>query len=261
MNAVRSRLGRIALELVLPVVLVLSYQWFASSRKNPYYPTVGKIVSAFRSMWIGDGFREHIIPSLSNLFRGYVLGLVLGVGVGILLWRIPILRRALSPLFAFVLTLPPVALLPLFIIAFSLGSALQVGIILYAVFFGMAIITADSLRVVDSQLVDMAASFKVRGWRRLFQVMLPAAAPPILGAARATLGVSLLVMIVSELVGASRGIGVATLTAQQSFQYPQMWAGMVLLAVLGYLFNRLFSLIERPILKRVSVAEQLGMKP
>lgn len=65
-------------------------------------------------------------------------------------------------------------------------------------------------------------------------------------------------MIVSELVGVARGIGVATLTAQQSFEYPQMWAGMVLLAVLGYGLNRLFTLVERPLLKRVSVAEQLG---
>jgi ABC-type nitrate/sulfonate/bicarbonate transport system permease component len=254
----RRRVGLVALELAVPVALVAAYQWWAARGKNPYFPTVGRIASAFRKMWFGDGFRDDVLPSLSNLAKGYLGGLVLGIAAGVVLWRVPLLRRALSPVISFVLTLPPVALVPLFIVAFSIGTALQVGIILYAAFFAVAVTTADALRSVDHQLVDMAASFRVRGWRRLVHVMLPAAAPAILGVARSTLGVSLLVMIVSELVGASQGIGVATLTAQQSFQYPEMWAGMVLLAVLGYLLNRLFSLVERPILRRVSVAEQLG---
>jgi sulfonate transport system permease protein len=258
MSRVLQRFGRLGLELVLPAALIGGYQLWASRAKNLYFPTIGTIARAFKRMWWGDGFRDNIIPSLTNLAKGYLGGVILGLLAGIVLWRVPILRRALAPVISFVLTLPPVALIPLFIVAFSLGETLQVGIILYAVFFNIAVTTADAMRAVDPSLSDTAASFQIKGWRRLVQVMLPAATPTILGAARASLSIALLVMIVSELVGAARGIGVATLTAQQSFEYPQMWAGMVLLAVLGYGLNRLFTLIERPLLKRVSVAEQLG---
>ena len=209
-------------------------------------------------MWIGDGITEHIVPSLWNLARGYVAGVAGGVLAGIIVGRVPTLWRTFSPAISFVLTLPPVALLPLFIVAFGIGSALQVGIIVFAVFFTLLVNTAVALRDVDPTLHDMAAAFRIRGLRRLGTVLLPAAAPQILAASRSSLSVALLVMVVSELVGASRGIGAATLVAQQSFQYPEMWAGMVLLAFLGYTLNRLFTMCERPLLRRLGVATEAG---
>jgi ABC-type nitrate/sulfonate/bicarbonate transport system permease component len=160
------------------------------------------------------------------------------------------------PVIAFSLTLPPVALLPLFIVAFGIGPELQIGIIVFAVFFTIAVNTVVGLRSVDPTLHDMASSFRISGVRRLTNVLLPAAAPQILAAARSALSVALLVMVVSELVGASRGIGAATFVAQQSFQYPQMWAGMVLLAFLGYGLNRLFTVVERPLLRRLGVTAE-----
>jgi sulfonate transport system permease protein len=253
-----ARLRSIGFELVLPVVLIALYQWWASSTDNPYFPTIQEIASSFREMWIGDGITEHIVPSLWNLARGYVAGVVGGMACGILIGRVPALWRMFAPAISFVLTLPPVALLPLFIVAFGIGSALQVGIIVFAVFFTILVNTAVALRDVDPTLHDMAASFRISGVRRLCTVLLPAAAPQILAASRSSLSVALLVMVVSELVGASRGIGAATLVAQQSFQYADMWAGMVLLAILGYSLNRLFTTCERPLLRRLGVATESG---
>lgn len=253
-----TRLRRIGFELVLPVLLVLVYQWWASGADDPYFPPVQEIADAFREMWIGDGITDHIVPSLWNLARGYVGGVAAGVVGGVVIGLVPALWRAFAPAISFVLTLPPVALLPLFIVAFGIGSALQVGIIIFAVVFTVLVNTAVALRDVDPTLHDMAASFRIGGVRRLCTVLLPAAAPQILAASRSSLSVALLVMVVSELVGASRGIGAATLVAQQSFQYPEMWAGMVLLAILGYTLNRLFTICERPLLRRLGVAVEAG---
>ena len=252
------RVRRIAFELILPIALILIYQWWSSRAADPYFPTVPRIATAFKKMWIGDGITQHVVPSLWNLTRGYVLGVVGGLIAGIAVGLVPWLYQAFSPVIAFVLTLPPVALLPLFIVAFGIGSALQVGIIVFAVFFSIMVNTAVGLRSVDPVLRDMASSFRLPGWRRLTNVLLPAAAPQILAAARSSLSVALLVMVVSELVGASRGIGAATLVAQQSFQYPEMWAGMVLLAILGYVLNHLFGVIERPLLRRLGVSSDTG---
>jgi ABC-type nitrate/sulfonate/bicarbonate transport system permease component len=253
-----TRVRRIGFELVLPVVLIAVYQWWASGADDPYFPPIGEIAAAFREMWIGDGFTQHVLPSLWNLARGYVAGVAAGIVGGVVIGRVPALWQAFAPAISFVLTLPPVALLPLFIVAFGIGSALQVGIIIFAVVFTVLVNTAVALRDVDPTLHDMAASFRIGGVRRLCAVLLPAAAPQILAAARSSLSVALLVMVVSELVGASRGIGAATLVAQQSFEYPEMWAGMVLLAILGYSLNRLFTVCERPLLRRLGVAIESG---
>ncbi len=246
-----ARLKRMGIELVVPVLLLVGYQLWSSHHRSPYFPTIPKIAKAFQKMWIGEGFRRDIVPSLGNLAKGYLIGLLLGVLIGVALGRHQALRRALSPLIAFTLTLPPVALLPLFIVFFGISAALQVGIIIFAVFFTMVVNTADAMAATDPTLHDVASSFGIRGVRRLAQVILPATTPQVLAAARSSLSIALLIMVVSELVGASRGIGVATLTAQQSFQYSRMWAGMVLLAMLGYGLNFLFTLLEDPILERL----------
>lgn len=244
----------LALQLLAPVLLVVGYQRWAAQADDPYFPTVPEIVSAFREMWVGEGFTNHVVPSLWNLGRGYALGLALGIGCGLLIGLHDRLGRVVAPIVAFCLTLPAVAVLPMFIIVLGIGSSLQVGIIVFAVFFTVLVNTADGVRAMDPGLHDVARSFGIAGARRTLAIVLPAAGPQILAAARTSVSVSLLVMVVSELVGASRGIGAATLLAQQDFQYARMWAGMVLLAVLGYVLNALFAVVERPLLRRLGVA-------
>jgi ABC-type nitrate/sulfonate/bicarbonate transport system permease component len=243
-----QRTGRAAWSLILPVALVVGYQVWSSGAHNPYFPTIPTMLGAFRETWLGEGFTRDVVPSLANLVRGYLLGLVLGVLAGVALGRLGALRRAASPVVSFFLTLPAVALLPLFVLVLGIGTSLQVGVIAFAVFFYVLVTTADAVRTIEPVLLDVAASFHVRGWRRLLLVLLPSAVPQILSAARVTLSIAILVMVVSEMVGASRGIGAATLLAQQSFDYDQMWAGMLLLAVLGVGLNAAFSAGERRLL-------------
>jgi ABC-type nitrate/sulfonate/bicarbonate transport system permease component len=234
----------------LPLVLVGGYQLYALRGHNLYFPPLGEIASAFGQTWLGPGFTQDVLPSLVNLAVGYGLGVTLGVLCGIGLGSARVAFAMLSPVVSFVLTLPPVALLPLFVTALGVGPSMQVGVIVFGVFFVMLVTTANALRGVDPHVRDMATSFGIKGPRRLAGVLLPAMAAPLLGGLRASLSLAVLVMVVSELVGASHGIGAATLLAQQSFEYAQMWSGMVLLAALGIGLNAGFSALERPVLRR-----------
>ena len=123
-------------------------------------------------------------------------------------------------------------------------------LIAQAVFFQVMINTVDGLSGVDEGLLETSRVFRVKGWRKLLFVTLPAAAPQILGGARVALSISVLVTIVSELQGSIHGIGVVVLDAQDNFDYPVMWAGMVFMAILGIALNYLFGFLERPILRR-----------
>lgn len=236
--------------LLLPMILIAGYQIWSSSAGNPYFPNLQSMGTAFVETWTGSGFTSHVIPSLANLARGYIAGLLLGVLVGVALGRLVRVRRAVNPVVSFFLTIPAVALLPIFLIVLGVGPQLQVGVIVVAVFFYVLVTTADAIRDIEPMLLETADSFQIGGWRRLLLVLVPSAVPSILSAARVTLSLAVLVMVVSEMVGASRGIGAITLLAQQSFAYSQMWAGMLLLAVLGISLNAVFSLVERFILSR-----------
>lgn len=260
-SAVRStprRAWPVLWSLILPITIVVAYQWWSSHAHNPYFPTIPEMVESFAETWIGPGFVDNVVPSLFNLARGYVIGLALGVLGGVALGRTVWLRRAADPVIAFFLTLPTVALLPLFLIVFGIGTMLQISSIAIAVFFYVLVTTADAIRTIEPMLLDVSSSFRVRGWRRLVFVLVPSAVPQILSAARVTLSFAILVMVVSEMIGTSRGIGVVTLLAQQDFDYRQMWAGMLLLAILGVGLNAAFSAGERRLLTRAGYTATKG---
>lgn len=245
-----ERLAKIAWAAALPVTMVVAYQLWAASAGNSYFPTIDVVAKAFVETWAGEGFTRHVVPSISNLFRGYTFGLLLGVLAGVALGWLPRLAKAVNPLLSFTLTIPTVALLPMFLIVFGVGEQLQVGVIVFAVFFYVAVTVADAVRKVEVTLLEVCRIYRVSHWRKLFYVLIPAVVPQILSSARVTLSTSVLVMVVSEMIGASRGIGAMTLLAQQSFYYDQMWAGMILVAILGISLNYLFAFGERSLLRR-----------
>ncbi|MBG0566410.1 ABC transporter permease [Actinoplanes aureus] len=240
-----SRLTGLLWQAILPAALIAGYQFWAVRAHNPYFPPLGAIAREFRATWLGPGFTEHVLPSLWNLVRGYLIGLLAGVAGGVLLGRVRVLRDLLGPLVGFFLTLPAVALLPIFVIALGIGATMQVGVIVFSVFFVVLVNTTAGMRAVDAALIDVGRAYRIGPLRRLFLLLLPAAAPYIVAAARTALSIAVLVMVVSEMVGAPYGIGAVTLLAQQEFQYARMWAGMVLLALLGYSLNAAFALVER----------------
>jgi sulfonate transport system permease protein len=253
-----SRLTGVLWQLILPAGLIVGYQLWAAQAQNPYFPTIGEIAGEFRSTWIGPGFAEDVLPSLWNLTRGYLIGLLAGVAGGVLLGRIRLLRDLLGPLAGFSLTLPAVALLPIFVVALGIGSTMQVGVIVFSVFFLVLVNTTAGMQAVDAAVIDVGRAYRIGPVRRLFLLLLPASAPYVVSAARTSLSIAVLVMVVSEMVGAPHGIGAVTLLAQQEFQYARMWAGMVLLALLGYLLNAAFAVVERVTVGRWGMVATTG---
>ncbi len=250
--------ARLFVPAVVPVLVVIAYQALASSGENPYFPPLQEIISAAGELWFGPGLTRDVLPSLWNLAVGYSTGLLLGVALGLLLGRVEVARRILAPLVAFGLTLPTVALLPLFLIAFGIGAAMQQAVIAFAVFFIAVVNTTDGIRDTDPVLLDYSRVYRLNRWRRIALVIVPAAAPNILAAARVGLSAGLLVMVVGEMVGASHGIGAVTLLAQQDFAYDQMWAGIVLLGLLGIAINVGFLALERRLAGRLGAAHTGG---
>jgi ABC-type nitrate/sulfonate/bicarbonate transport system permease component len=252
---VDSRAARWLGPLVLPAVALAGYQQLATSGATPYFPSLSDIAAAASQLWFGEGFVRDVLPSLTNLAIGYAAGVILGVSLGLLLGRLPAIGTAVQPVIAFGLTMPAVALLPVFLIVFGIGAHMQQAVITMSVFFVMVVNTADGVRRTDPVLLDLAQVYRLPRWRRILQIVLPAASNQVLAGARVGLSAALMVMVVGEMVGASNGIGAVTLLAQQDFAYARMWAGIVLLAVLGVVLNLGFVAVER----RLGV--HLGLNP
>lgn len=242
-------LARFVLRLLVPVVVVVVW-WFGSEHsRSPYFPPLRVILSTFRSMWLFADVRPDLVPSLERMFLGYAVAVVVGVAAGMLFGRVELLRRAFDPLVQFGRSLPGTALVPIAVVLLGIGNGAKVVLIAFVCVFPVLLNTIDGVRSVEPLQLDVARSFQLTRAQTLRRVLLPSTAPQIVTGMRVSLAAAFVMMVVTEMVAATNGIGYLTLAAEEQLQIPQMWAGMLLLGILGYLVNLVFVAAEHRVLR------------
>ena len=238
----------IVVEIVTPLILLaLLWMWTASA-ESYYYPPLGDIFTAFGDTWVFERFSEDVLPSLGRLAAGYVIAAVLGIGLGVLLGQQPTLRRMASPVVEFLRAIPAPALIPFAILVLGVENDAKIFLIAVVCIFPILLNTIDGVAGVEPTLLDTTQVYRIGRLDRLRYVVLPAAAPQIFAGLRTSLSLSLILMVISEMVASSNGIGYFILQSQRSFAITEMWSGILLLGLLGYLFNAVFTLVERRVL-------------
>jgi ABC-type nitrate/sulfonate/bicarbonate transport system permease component len=257
-NSGLRRLGQVLTPLWLPVLLIAIW-WFATATStSPFFPPLGDILVDTWNQWIVFGAWTNAVVSLRNLFFGYVLGTLIGIIGGSLLWRLRYLRVAMNPIIYFLYVLPAPALLPAMIAIFGIGDMRQIALIALGAIWPTLLNTLDGMRGVDTVKFDTAKALRLGGWRTYFRLVLPGAGPQIAAGLRASLTVAIVLMVVSEMVAANSGIGFFILQAQAEFAIKKMWTGILVLALIGTVLNYLFVFIERRALRWYYRSRALG---
>ncbi|MFF4410946.1 ABC transporter permease [Streptosporangium sp. NPDC001559] len=248
----------------VPVALVL---WEVGTRAadNPFFPPPTTIAVRMRELWLtgppgrlwlSDAALDNFPPSLARLFAGWILAGVVGVVFGVLLGRSVVLARFVDPLVHFGRAVPPPMLLPLLIPLMSIGTPMQLTTIVFGVVWPVLLNTVEGARYVDRQHVETARVFGFSRGQRLWRVILPSATPKIFAGLRLSLSLALILMVVSELVGSTNGIGFQLRDAERAFDPPGLWGSLVVLGLLGYVLNLAFFTAERRVLSWHRAAKQ-----
>lgn len=256
-----GRLAGGALHRLLPLAILIAC-WEAATRvsESPFFPPPSEIVQRMRDMWL-SGSADHlyfsakagdsIVPSLGRMFVALALSIVVGVVLGMALGRSQKALAYLQPLLQFARVIPPPTLVPVFIVIFELGTQMQVASIIFSAIWPVLLNTADGARSVDRVQMDTAESFRLSAFDRMRFVIFPSALPKIFAGVRLALSLSLILMVFSELLpGTSDGLGFELTNAQSQSDLPTIWAVIVLLGILGYLFNTILLAVERRVLAR-----------
>src|SRR5262249_16788934 len=148
-----------------------------------------------------------VVPSLNRVLLGWGLAAVLGISLGVAIGRSARLADYLAPVLHFVRAVPPPALLPVFIVLIGLGASMQLAVITFGVIWPILLNAADGAGAVPATQVETARVFRVSRMRWLFGVVLPSASPKIFAGLRISLSLSLILMVISEQVGSSNGLG------------------------------------------------------
>jgi sulfonate transport system permease protein len=240
---------RISLGIAVPVALFAAYWIWTTSTRNPYFPPPARIATRFQQLWLFERFTSDVIPSLVNLLVGYLIAVIVGIAFGIGLGRVKILRLLFTPLLDFARSIPVIMLIPPFVLVLGIGDTSKLAIIALGAFFPIALATMDGLRRTEPALIDVTRGMRLPPLKELQVAWIPSAAPSIAGGMQTGLQFAFILMVASEMLAAVRGLGYVTMQAQLTFDSASVWAGIVLLAILGFLLNALFVIVRNRVLK------------
>ncbi|MEO3889817.1 ABC transporter permease subunit [Nonomuraea sp. B5E05] len=238
---------------LIPVVLG-GWELLARSLDIAYLPEPTLIVTRMYEMWFSGPYIlteeavDNFVPSLVRVTGSWAVAVVVGVALGVALGRTAWLADVVQPLVEFARAVPPPVMLPLFLVLFTMGTQVQVATIVFGIIWPILLNSIDGARSVDRLKVETATVFGVPASLRLFRIILPSAAPKIFAGLRLSVSLALILMVISELKGSTEGIGYLLSLANSNADMPAIWAGVLVLGVLGFVLNSLFLMVERRVL-------------
>ncbi|MFF3482937.1 ABC transporter permease [Streptomyces sp. NPDC002701] len=238
-------LSRVLLVVALPAVLVVVW-WFASDDSTDvYWPPLRTILSTFPDVWTGERLREDVVPSLLRLTAGYACAAVAGVALGTVIGSYRRVRAVCEPVLEFLRAVPPPVLVPVIMLFAGIGDTMKIAVIASGCVWPILLNTVEGVRAVDSVMSETARSYGITGAARLRHLVLRAASPQIFAGLRQALSIGIILMVISEMFAASNGLGFTIVQFQRGFAIPDMWTGILLLGLLGFVLSVVFRLVER----------------
>jgi ABC-type nitrate/sulfonate/bicarbonate transport system permease component len=245
----RKRFGWPLLE-VGATLAILGLVWLYTRTNESYaVAPLGDILDAFRATWLFDHVGSDVVPSLVRMTLGYAAAIVAGVGAGFLLGSSPLFDALAAPVVNFLRAIPASALLPPAIVLLGIGGGSKIAVIAFVCTWPILLNTRDGVRELDATMLATARVYGITGAERFRLVLLPAVAPRIFAGMRTSLSIAILLLVTSEMVASTNGIGYFVFQAQQQFAVEDMWAGVLLLGLLGFTLNLGFGVIERRVLR------------
>jgi NitT/TauT family transport system permease protein len=212
-------------------------------------PRPSDVLATFGELWQSGMLTKHLAPSLSRLLVGATLGVALGVSVGVLIGLFSYVRAGLVPLVAALFPIPKIALLPLFVIWFGIDEASKYALIAFGTFTPTVVATYGAVDNVDRSLIRMGQSFGLSWLSIVRKIVLPGAMPGILSGLRISLAIAIILLVAAEMLGAEYGIGAYILQAGSLYDLERLFAGVVILSLIGVVVSTLIGLIEKRLLR------------
>jgi NitT/TauT family transport system permease protein len=223
--------------------------WESVSRiliANPLFlaaPT--QIAQAVYALTLTGEMGRHVWISSIEFVIGYVIASVIGIAFGFGMANSVRFKQALQPWISGLYATPTIALAPLFILWLGIGIWSKVLVVIFLVLFPVTINTEAGLRQTSERLIEMLRSFGASEQQIFFKVSLPSALPFILAGLKLGIGRGLIGVVVAELFGSRAGLGRLISQSADAFNMPELFAGVIVLAIAGIAMTAGFGWMEK----------------
>jgi NitT/TauT family transport system permease protein len=193
----------------------------------------------------GDRLPHDIGLSGAEFIIGYLLATVTGILIGLVMATFPRAKASLEPWMSGLYATPTIALAPLFILLMGIGIWSKVAVVFILVVFPVVLNTEAGLRTTSKQLIETIRSFGATRSQIFWKVSLPSALPFIFAGLKIGIGRGLIGVVVAELFGSRAGLGQLITQSAETFNMPELFAAVVVLAIAGITMTAAFGMIER----------------
>lgn len=234
--------------IVTSIALPLLLWWLVTTFGNidpKFLPSPAKVWEAFVRLWSTRELLKDTVASLWRVGVGFLLAALLSIPVGVLMGSFASIRALLEPLFGLVRYMPAPAFIPLLILYLGIGEGPKITLIFIGVFFFNSLMVMDTVKFVPKELIEATYMLGGNRWATLTQVILPHVLPGIIDACRINLAAAWQLVIVSELIAASEGLGRRISVAGRFLRTDEIFVGLIVIGVIGLAFDLLFQYFLR----------------
>lgn len=238
------------MKYVRPVLLILFllFIWELAARSGLWnrllFPSLVRIGAEFGDLVLGaEGVTQAWI-SLYRAFGGFALAALVGVALGMVMGRSAFVAGLLDPFFSGTYAVPKLALFPIFIFVFGIGSLSKVALIFLECLYPIVIMTYHGARDVNRVLLWSAQNMGASRAQILWRVVVPAAAPFIFAGFRVALPVAMIVVVITEMISSADGLGYLVIYALSSLKTDSMLAVVIAISLLGLALDRALVLLR-----------------
>jgi len=233
---------------VTSIALPLLLWWLVTTFANvdpKFLPSPGKVLEAFGRLWNTRELLKDTVASLWRVGVGFLFALVFSIPIGVLMGSFPSIRALLEPMFGLMRYMPAPAFIPLLILYLGIGEEPKIMLIFIGVFFFNSLMVMDTVKFVPKDLIEATYMLGGNRWEILTQVIFPHVLPGILDASRINLAAAWQLVIVSELIAATEGLGRRISVAGRFLRTEEIFVGLIVIGAIGLAFDLLFQYLLR----------------
>ncbi len=210
-----------------------------------FMPTPADVLSRTYHWFMDDDLMHDVWISTYRVIAGFSLSAVLAIPLGLMIGTYRPVQAMLEPLTDFIRYMPAVAFIPLVMLWVGIDESSKIAIIFIGTFFQMVLMVAEDVRRVPITQIEAAQTMGANRSEIISLVIVPSAKPALLDTLRVTMGWAWTYLVVAELVAANSGLGYSILRAQRFMQTDKIFAGIILIGLIGLAIDQLFRWLHR----------------
>jgi NitT/TauT family transport system permease protein len=234
--------------MITSIALPLLLWWLITTVGNidpTFLPSPAQVISAFQRLWNTGELQKDTIASLWRVSVGFGLAALVSIPVGVMMGSFASIRALLEPAFGLMRYMPAPAFIPLLILYQGIGEEPKVTLIFIGTVFFNSLMVMDTVKFVPKDLIEATYLLGGNRLQTLLQVIFPHVTPGILDACRINLAAAWQLVIVSELIAATEGLGRRISVSGRFLKTDEIFVGLIVIGVIGLSFDLLFQYMLR----------------